>query len=56
MEHLNLTLHFDIINDLDASTFTYERLADYILDCIWDEAYNCGLHPSNYVIKITEGE
>lgn len=58
MKHLNLnlTFHFDIINDLDATAFTYEGLADYILDCVWEEAYNCGLKPGNYEIKITEGE
>lgn len=56
MQHLNLTFHFDIINDLDATPFTYEQLAEYVLDCIWDEAYSCGLKPRNYKIRIEEGE
>lgn len=56
MKQLNITFHFDIVNNIDTIPFTYEELANYVLDCIWDDAYNCGLKPGNYEINVKEDE
>lgn len=56
MKQLNITFHFDIINDIDTTPFTYEELANYVLDCIWGDAYDCGLKPRNYEINVKENE
>lgn len=52
MKRLDITFHFDIINDMDTTSYIYKELANYTLDCIWDDAYNCGLRPGNYEIKV----
>lgn len=51
MKRLDITFHFNIVNEMDITPFTYEELANYVLDCIWDDIYNCGLRPGNYEIK-----
>jgi hypothetical protein len=51
MKRLDIIFHFDIVNDMDTTNFTYEELANYALDCIWDDVYNCGLRPGDYEIK-----
>ncbi len=55
MEYLHINFTFPIKNSLDATVFTYEELADHIIDMMWDDLYHCGLEaPGNYTITIKE--
>ena len=53
MKQLNITFHFIITDENRDKNATYD-LANYILDCVWDDIYCCGLKPNGYEIKEVE--
>ena len=53
MKQLNITFHFKI-KDEDRDRNAPYDLANYIIDCAWDEIYCCGLELDNYEIKEVE--
>lgn len=53
MKQVYITFKFDIKDEDRDKNAPYD-LANYILDCVWDEIYCCGLEFSNYEIKEVE--